>query len=76
MKATILHDEHGKIIAIAQTAEPKAAGSKFDVVAMVPRTGQRVFETELDGELTSKPLRELHEQFQVDVASSRLVKKR
>jgi hypothetical protein len=36
MKATILHDEHGKVIAVSKIGDLKEAGSKFTKVGMIP----------------------------------------
>ena len=47
MKATILHDEHGEIIAISKIGNLKEAGSKFLKASMVPGAGQRALEIEL-----------------------------
>lgn len=74
MKASILHDEHGKIIAISKAAHLKKAGSKFTSVGMVPGPGQRMIEVELGAEDDARPLRELHTAYRVDVANSKLVK--
>src|SRR5262245_12973263 len=75
MKATILHDEHGHIIAIAQVGDLKAAGSKFDRAGMFPMSGQRVVEVELtDDHRNISPL-DLHRDYKIDLASSKIVKK-
>jgi hypothetical protein len=74
MKASILHDEHGKIIAISKIGDLKHAGSKFMKVGMVAGKGQRIVETELSAEDSARPLRELHEAYYVDVATSKLAK--
>ncbi|MGA7081320.1 MAG: hypothetical protein WBQ43_16235 [Terriglobales bacterium] len=75
MKATILHDEHGAIIAIAKVGDLKKAGSKFASIAMIPRPGHRLLEIKFSAELEKKPLPELHKEYRVDIASSKLVKK-
>lgn len=74
MKATILYDEHGTILAISKAVDLKAAGSKFSKVGMVPRRGQRLIEAELSGEDDARPLRELHTAYRVDPASAKLVR--
>jgi hypothetical protein len=75
MKALILHDEHGKIVAVSRVVDPQVSGSKFTAYGMLPRAGQKVLEIELDKDLESKPLREFHEHYHVDVARSKFVKK-
>jgi hypothetical protein len=76
MKATVLHDEHGKIIAISKIINLKEAGSKFSSFGMVPGPGQRMIETELSPEDHARPLREIHTAYRVDIATSKLVKTR
>jgi hypothetical protein len=75
MRATVLYGEHGKIIAISKVSNLKEAGSKFTKASMVPGPGQRMIETELSREDESRPLSELHKEYHVDVASSKLAKK-
>jgi hypothetical protein len=74
MKATVLHDEHGKIIAISKIGNLKESGSKFTKVGMVAGPGQGMIETELSPEDDARPLRELHTAYRVDVATSKLLK--
>jgi len=74
MKATILFDEHGKILGISKAVDLKRVGSKFTSHGVVPGTGQRVVEVSLSPEDQKRPLRELHEQYRVDVAALKLVK--
>jgi hypothetical protein len=74
MKATLLHDEHGRILAISTAVDLKKAGSKFTKVGMVPGPGQRHLEIELGNEHEKRALSELHKEFHVDLASSKLVK--
>ena len=76
MKATILHDEHGKIIAISKIGNLKQAGSKFTTVGMRPGPHQRMIETELSAEDDARPLPELHTAYRVDITTSKLVKAR
>jgi len=75
MKVTVLHDEHGHILAIAKNVDLKKAGSKFVRVGMIPTSGQRVLEIDVGREHERKPLRELHNEYRVDVAKSKLVRK-
>jgi hypothetical protein len=75
MKATIIHDEHGRIISISKIGDLKEAGSKFVKVGLVPGKGQRLIEIELNRELDRKTLLDLHKEFRIDVANSKLVKK-
>jgi hypothetical protein len=58
VKATVLHDEHGRIIAISKIEDPQKSG-----------------EINLGKELDSRPLSELHNEYRVDVAASKLVRK-
>lgn len=76
MKATFLHDQDGRILAISKPVDLKQAGSKFTRAGMVAGRGQRLLDLDLAEEHASKSLRELHEQFQIDLATSKLVKKR
>ena len=76
MKATFLHDQEGRILAISKPVDLKQTGSKFTGAVMVAGRGQRLLDLDLAAEHASKSLRELHEQFQIDLATSRLVKKR
>ena len=75
MKSTILHDEHGEIVAISKIGNLKEAGSKFVKVGMVPGAGQRVLEIELSREEEKRTLRDLHAEYRVDLATSKLIKK-
>lgn len=75
MKGLILYDEQGKIIAVSKVVDPQAPGSKFTSYGMIPRAGQKVMEIEIDKDLESKPLREFHEHYHVDVARSKFVRK-
>ena len=75
MKVSIVHDEHGRIISISKIGNLKKAGSKFVKVGMVPGPGQRLIEIELNGEQERKTLTELHRDFLVDPATSKLMKK-
>jgi hypothetical protein len=77
MKATIVHDEHGKIISIAKVGDLKAAGSKITKVEIVgTKPNHRVLEIELSSSLESIPTLQLHDEYQVDVAASKLIKKK
>jgi hypothetical protein len=75
MKATILHDEHGRIVAVSQSVDLQSAGSKFVRFGMVPGSGQRVSQIELSEEFEKRPLQELHQEFRLDIAAAKLVKK-
>jgi hypothetical protein len=75
MKATILHDEHGKIIAVSKIGDLKEAGSKFTKVGMIPGKGQRMLVVELSGEEAKRPILEFHTEYVVDISNSRLAKK-
>ena len=75
MKANVLHDEHGRILAISKAVDLKQVGSKFTRFGMVPGPGQRMVEVELSREDESRPLRELHAHYRVDAAGARLVKR-
>jgi hypothetical protein len=75
VKATILHDEHGRILAISKAEDLKKAGSKFATASLIPGPGQRKLEIELSEEQEKRPLPELHEEYRVDLTTSKLVKK-
>jgi hypothetical protein len=55
MKATVLHDERGEIIAISKIHNLQASGSKFTKVGMLPAAGQRILEVELSAEDEQRP---------------------
>jgi hypothetical protein len=76
MKATVVHDETGEIIAIAKRVDLNEAGSKFTEAGIVPKQGEYALEVELTGELASTRLRDIHQHFRVDRAASKLVKRR
>lgn len=75
MKASVLHDERGEIIAISKIGDLQASGSKFANAGMVPAPGQTLVDVEFPADDADRPLRELHEQYRVDVASKKLVKR-
>jgi hypothetical protein len=47
----------------------------FVKAGMLPKEGQFVTEIELDRELESIPLHQLHENYRVDIENSRLVRR-
>jgi hypothetical protein len=75
MKISVLHDEHGQIIAISQVEDIRAAGSKFSRAGMIPGKGQRISEILLNDEQEHKSLLELHNEHYVNAITSTLVKK-
>jgi hypothetical protein len=75
MKATVLHDENGRILAISKIEDLKKSGSKLVKAGMIARSGQRSVEINLSKELNSRPLRELHTEYRVDPGTSKLVRK-
>jgi hypothetical protein len=75
MQVTVLHDEHGQIVAMANIADRAEAGSKFDRVGMVPGPGQRILDVELSDDDAGRPLAELHQDYRVDLATSTLARK-
>jgi len=72
MKATVLYDEHGRIVAISNTDGREEAGSKFDRVGMVPGPGQRILDVELNDDDAGRPLSDLHDKYRVDLTTSTL----
>lgn len=75
MKATVLYDEHGRILAVSQVEDRDQAGSTFDSVGMVPGPGQRALEAEFPDDLAERAPASLHEEFRVDPVSGSLVRK-
>jgi hypothetical protein len=75
MKASILHDEHGEILAISKITDLTETGSKFTSARMWPGSGQWLIEVELSEDEQKLPLRELHSNHVVNVAASKLEKK-
>jgi hypothetical protein len=75
MKATVVHDDRGDIVAIAKLVDLARAGSKFTRAGLLPTDGQRVVEIELSEEQAARPAREIHASYRVDPATSRLVQK-
>jgi hypothetical protein len=69
-----LHDDHGRLVAIAKLGELKEAGSRFVRAGMLAGRGQRIVEVDLDEEIEKIPLRELHAGYRFDLSSSKLVK--
>jgi hypothetical protein len=75
MKASVLHDEHGRILSISKAVDLKASGSKFTSFGMMPGAGQRLVEVALSAADAKRPLHELHLRYRVDTATQKLVKK-
>lgn len=75
MKVTVVHDDQGEIVAIANTGDLTQAGSKFTRAGLLPGTGQRAIEIELTQEQAAGRIREIHASCRVDPASSTLVRK-
>jgi hypothetical protein len=75
MKATVVYDENGEIIAISKAVDLREAGSKFTEVGIIPRKGQYALEVELTGELVHMPLPDVHQQYRLDRVTSKLVKR-
>ncbi|MGD0705191.1 MAG: hypothetical protein ABSA02_35560 [Trebonia sp.] len=73
MKASVLHDREGRILAISKAADLTASGSKFTQAGMVAGEGQSLVVVELSAEDSQRPLRELHETYRVDPATKNLV---
>jgi hypothetical protein len=76
MRLSILHDQHGQIIATAKVGNLKEAGSKFSKVGMVPRKGQGLVEIELTGGLENVPSQDLNNNYRVDLHTAKLVKRK
>ena len=74
MKASILHDGEGHILAISKAADLTASGSKFTQAGMVAAEGQSLAVVELSAEDSQRPLRELHETYRVDPGTKTLVR--
>ena len=75
MKATVVHDDRGDIVAIAKIGDLARAGSKFTRAGLLATDGQRVVEIELSEEQAARPAREIHATYRVDPATSKLVQK-
>ena len=75
MKLSILHDDRGHIVATSKVGDLTEAGSKFAKVGMVPRKGQRLVEIDSE-ELDKLPAHRLHDEYEIDVHTSKLVKKK
>jgi len=75
MKLAILHDDRGQILATSRVEDLKEAGSTFTRVGMVPRKGQRLVEVDSEG-LDQVPAHQLHDEYEIDVHTSKLVKKK
>jgi hypothetical protein len=75
MKATVVYDEGGEIIAISKEIDPREAGSGFTEVAIIPGEGQHAFDVELTGELAGMRLRDIHQRYRVDRVASKLVER-
>ena len=75
MKATVVYDENGEIIAISKAVDLREAGSKFTEAGIIPGEGQYALDVELRGELASMRLRDIHQNYSFDRAASKLVKR-
>jgi len=75
-KINVLHDEHGKIIAISNVGNLGGAGIKFSDARMIPAKGQKILEIVLRGEQEKKSMLELHKDFRMDLSTATLVSKR
>ena len=75
MKATVVHDDRGDIVAVAKISDLTQAGSKFTRAGLLATDGQRVVEIELSEEQAARPAREIHASYRVDPATSRLIRK-
>ena len=67
MKAFVLCDEHGKVIAIGRPEEVEGEPSESEIERLVPQSGQRAYEIDLPAELEKVPLLKLNYQFRVDL---------
>jgi hypothetical protein len=70
--ADVICDAEGNIVAMSLVIDPRAAGSKFHSFGMQPRPGQHKLTVSLEGPLAGKTLRQLHEDYRVDLAGQRL----
>jgi len=75
MKATVVYDENGQIIAISKAVDLREAGSKFTEAGIIPGEGQHALEVELTEELASMRLRDIHQHYRLDRMTSKLVKR-
>jgi hypothetical protein len=75
MRASILHDGEGHILAISKATDLRASGSKFTQAGLVAGDGQSLVEVQLSAEDSRRPLRELHEAYRVDPAAKTLIKR-
>ena len=75
MRASLLYDGQGHILAISKSTDLAASGSKFTQAGMVAAAGQTLVELELSAEDSQRPLRELHETYRVDPATKTLVRR-
>lgn len=55
MKLTVVHDEHGHIIALSKVVDLKQVGSKFAEVASYPEKVNERWRSNLPGSLTKCP---------------------
>ena len=74
MKATVVHDENGRIIAITKAVDLQEAGSKFTRAGIIPGPGQYALDMELTGELERMRLLDIHRSHLVDRVASKLVR--
>ena len=75
MKVSILHDEHGQIVAVSDIGDLNSSGSKFKQVGMIPAAGQQLLEVELSGDDEKRSFIELHQHYRVDTSAKKLIKK-
>jgi hypothetical protein len=75
MKAVVVYNEHGQIIAISKAVDLRQAGSKFARAGVIPGEAQHVLDVDLTGELASMHLRDIHQHYHVDRVTSKLVRR-
>ncbi|MGD0934459.1 MAG: hypothetical protein ABR922_07780 [Streptosporangiaceae bacterium] len=75
MKAVVVHDERGQITAISKAVDLNQAGNKFVSMGVIPGEGQYALDVELTEELSGMRLSDIHQSYEVDRATSRLVKR-
>ena len=75
MKATILYDEKGKIIAISENLEGDRLGVKRGRVGLiVPNKQHKSLVLDLSSHLKESTLLEIHNKHKVDIGKSRLIR--
>lgn len=76
MKAIVTYDANGNIVAIAMAAtDLPSKASKNLKISPIPAEGHQSVEIELPNQLAGTPLRDIHNEYRLDLVTSKLLKR-